>query len=99
MIIDVSRLPFLEIKDLLIASGAEDQIRLLLGPVNYQKTIYVRELHGSYSNGIKIENDYAQELFEKLLPIYITRVTDEILGQIDQMQYLLENKDLQQQDY
>lgn len=87
------------LKDLLTASNHEYGIINIVGDENYKRTIMVRELFGKYEKGIKIEGEATQALFDKLLPRYIVKITDEILGQIDQIEYLLQNKDLQEQEY
>ena len=95
--------------DLIALSNLIDNNRLLRGTshlgfpcIDDGRTIpqllnadYSNEPFGS-RNYPRIKGDYAKKLFDYWLPIYIQETTDEILSRIDQIDYLLENKDLQE---
>jgi hypothetical protein len=77
------------LKDLLNASNDENVIMQKFGRDNYRPQI---EANVHY-NEIRLYNEYTKQLFEKLLPKYITMVTDEILQKIDEIDYLVNNKE------
>lgn len=73
----------LEIVSLLGVDGKNYQIYKPLLSV----TLHNRANHyGERYDRITLHNDYTKELFNKLLPQYITLVTDEILRKIDEIE-------------
>jgi hypothetical protein len=79
------------LKDLLDASNKEKEIAQQFGSDNFTPQLDVYFYYPTYGNGyIKLKNEFAQSLFEKLTPTYIKIVTDEILQKIDDIDYLLE---------
>ena len=40
----------------------------------------------------RITNDFTQQIFDEKLPVYIERITDEILNKIDEIDYLVSEK-------
>lgn len=81
--------------DLLEASRTLLTVGALIGKEQDFKDILKVD---EYYNPKRINIIKGQEIFDRLLPKYVKTVTDEILQQIDQIEYLLKNKD-QQEDY
>lgn len=96
------------LKDLEDATNKEVEIARLINihrdkPDKYPTKLDARNHFSEYGNPknqTKIYNEYTQEVFDTLLPKYISIVTDEILQKIDEIDYLLDNKNqFQEQDY
>jgi transcription termination factor NusB len=87
------------LKDLLQASEKLQQVDSLIGG-ELRNKLDVR-IHYSYRNKeeINLYGDSANEIFDRLLPNYVRMVTDEILKKIDEIDYLLSEKNAQVEEY
>lgn len=64
---------------------------------DFSEILNVRSYYG-YSSRQEIVIEKGKDIFEKLLPRYIGKVTDEILQKVDEIDWLISNKN-QEQDY
>lgn len=87
--------------DLMAAYNLQTQIRNLLGEENYPSVIDVKDR--SYMKyGDKSPEPYnerAQKIYETLLPAYVSKITDEILHKIDEIDYLLQETEMRQENF
>lgn len=72
----------------------EEEIANTLGKENYEQRLHVTSHYYQHMGGydISLVNDFAKDLFKKLLPNYIRLVTDELLQKIDAIEDFLNNK-------
>lgn len=95
------------LQDLRDATNKEQEVARLVnrGKQIGEELLYTPRLevkdHYGYSNHteIRMYNDYSQKVFDLLLPFYIKDVTDEILRKIDEIDFLVFEKNLQEQEY
>jgi hypothetical protein len=82
------------LKDLWEASQKLQDVGSLIG--HKFDMLYVRQYYDSSRTEYKIEQ--GQHIFNSLLPKYISQVTDEILKKVDEIDWLLQEKN-QEQDF
>lgn len=82
-------------KEIYEAFLKEQYLQNLIGQEYYKKHLLVFCRFKDYAGKevIELGNDFTKELFGRVLPRYIKIVTDEILDQVDQVKWLLENND------
>ena len=65
----------------------EQSLVYLIGKEHYESKLLLYDR----DKEIYLKNDFTKEAFERLLPKYISIVTDELLSKVDEMQWLLEH--------
>jgi hypothetical protein len=87
------------LNDLLGASIELNRVGDLIGH-DFKPLLNVSSRYMSYSNKneVSLLNDSSKEIFNQLLPRYISSVTDEILRKVDEIDWLLNEKN-QERDY
>lgn len=87
------------LRDLLTATEKQAEIISMLGEENFPRVLNARTCY-DYQNRSRIElhSVKTQEVFDSLLPKYISLVTDDILEKIGQIDYLVSEK-LNQEEY
>lgn len=76
--------------DLYNASVKLDQVGSLIGH-DFSKTLKV-DAYTNYSYKTEYNLKYGQEIFDKLLPRYISNVTEEILKKVDEIDWLVSER-------
>lgn len=84
------------LKDLKIATDNLLAAERITGISFGKDTLRVKEYY-NYSNRSELKIDSGQEIFDSLLPKYITAVTDEILQKVDEIDWLLSEKNIEQE--
>lgn len=82
------------LKDLYDARNKQEQIIFLIGKEDFPAVIEMREYYSEYQTPktqIQITGEKTQEIFKRLLPKYVSDVTNEILQRLDEVEYLLKN--------
>lgn len=82
-------------KDLVEATEKEMEVASRFGQELFKPQLDARWHYSSYDSHkeIRFYNDKTKELFDQMLPRYVQMITDEILQQIDQIDYLLQSKE------
>jgi len=83
------------LKDLLEAANKEREISALVGKERFPCKLAIRSYYSSYStprDQIIIDDEFSQNIFNSLLPNYISTVTEEILRKIDEIDWLVNSK-------